>query len=858
MSQLSDERFHLTILNSILHAIVACDSQGTIIFWNQFAESLFGWKSAEIVGKSIRDILLEGELEDRQVSLLPNSTKPRKLTFLRKDGARIEGQVTADPVDSDSGDAIVYVIDQDMEHQSEDLTEDKVETDVTRSQRALLEDLDGDQDIAGRPAGVALLRKVLDTFPFGVSIADGDGRIVFRNSAEYRIWGSNADAAFELTGGRAASAAEAGQLAQPEDIALTRAIQKGDATLQETLEFGGPDDGQKTILSSAAPIRNQQAEIIGGVVVHQDITEQRRIEDAERKHRTFANALSNITATLTSSLDLPTVMERILDSVGRVVPHEAVNIMLVEDGEIRVAFWRNYGPKCDEIFREKRYSLDLPVIKRMLDTGLPQLIGDTRVASDWIIFPETAWISSSVGVPIRARDEILGFLLLDSSVPDFFTPPDAERLRAFAYQAAIAIENARLFSEIHEYATALETRVAERTAELRAAKNHVEAILEHSSDGFALVNDVGVITQVNPSFQQLFGIGELLADSPTFIELIHPNMREAFTQALQDARENQKSRRLELECYRRAGDSFDADVAIAPLFDAAKNSQFYICSVRDVTRQKTSERELRSALEKEKQLNDLKSQFVAMVSHEFRTPLAVIQSSTDLLNQYHDRITAERRIELVSRIQSQVQWLSAMLEDVLMIAKADTFGLTLELEKVDLNLLCYETVRYIGDTVGKGREILIYPSDDPLAIELDQTLIKQMLTNVLVNAVKYSADDSRIDLVVRATDDHAIIELHDQGIGVPKQDLERLFDPFYRSDNVGARPGTGLGLAVVMRAVRAHHGTISVESELGVGTKFIITLPRRQVQTGVGHEPSSGLRIVKTAGGKSREFKGKK
>ena len=850
MSQLGDEKFHLQILNSIPRAIVACDSQGTITFWNQFAESVFGWNSAEIVGKSIRDIVSVGELKDGQVNLLPNATKSRKLAFLRKDGVRIEGQVVAGPAYPDSRNTIVYVIDQDTGNQNEDLTVDAAETDVARSQLALLENLDGEDT-----ASVVLLRKVLDTFPFGVSIADSGGRIVFRNSVEDHIWGSNTNADSDLAEGRAAPDAASGQLAQPEDVALMRAIRKGDATLQETLEIGGPDDGRKTILSSAAPIRNQQAEIIGGVVVHQDITEQRRIEDAERKHRTFANALSNITATLTSSLDLPTVMERILDSVGRVVPHEAVNIMLVEDGAIRVAFWRNYGPKCDEIFREKRYSLDLPVIKRMLDTGLPQLIGDTRVAGDWIVFPETAWISSSVGVPIRARDEILGFLILDSSVPDFFTPPDAERLRAFAYQAAIAIENARLFSEIHEYATALETRVAERTAELRAAKNHVEAILEHSSDGFALVNDAGVITQVNPSFQQLFGLGENLVDSPTFADLVRPDLREAFTRALQDAQENQQSRRLELECYRRNGDSFDADVAIAPLFDAARNSQFYICNVRDVTRQKTSERELRSALEKEKQLNDLKSQFVAMVSHEFRTPLAVIQSSTDLLNQYHDRITDERRTELVSRIQSQVQWLSAMLEDVLMIAKADTFGLTLELEKVDLNLLCFETVHYLSDTVGKGREISVHPSDDPLAIELDQTLVKQMLTNMLVNAVKYSAEDSRIDLVVRATHDYASIEIRDQGIGVPKGDLEQLFDPFYRSENVGARPGTGLGLAVVMRTVRAHHGTISVESELGVGTKFIITLPRWQVQTDTGHGSPPGLRIVKTAGGKSREFK---
>ncbi len=526
-----------------------------------------------------------------------------------------------------------------------------------------------------------------------------------------------------------------------------------------------------------------------------------------------------------------------------------------------MAFWRNYGPKCDEIFREKRYSLDIPMLHRMLSTGLPQLASDTQAAPDWVTFPETAWISSTVGVPIRARDEILGFLILDSSVPDFFTPPDAERLRAFAYQAAIAIENARLFSAVHDHAAELEARVTERTAELRAAKDHVEAILEHSSDGYALLNAVGVITQANPSFQQLFGIGERLADNLTLIELVHPSTREVLTKALVDAQVKQQAHRFELVVYRGDGGTFDADVAIAPLFDAAKNSQFYICNVRDVTRQKTSERELRLALEKEKQLNDLKSQFVAMVSHEFRTPLTIIQSSGDLLSQYHDRLSDERRNELIARIQSQVHWLSGMLEDVLMIAKADTFGLALELEVVDLNKICLEAVRDLSDTLGKNRVIEVHPFAEPVLIELDEALIRQVLTNILSNAVKYSSEASRIDIEVLATDEVAIIKLRDQGIGVPKDDMDRLFDPFYRSHNVGARPGTGLGLAVVMRAVRAHCGTVRVDSDLGVGTQFTVTLPKHP-PTETCYDPApiattqgvqSDLQIIRTPQAKKRK-----
>ncbi len=334
VSQLGDALFFLKILNSIPLAVVACDAQGIVTFWNRFAEQTFGWASAEIIGESIRVILPDEALSNSQlVAMLSSPEKSGEVSFQRKDGVRIGGQVTVGSVDPDSANGIVYIVDQLADYARGNVTAGEAVADAALSRLAMLENSEGEQDTdSGGPVGAMLLRKVLDTFPFGVSIADSNGQIIFRNPAEHRIWESSPAAAGERAGASADPAATAEQPVEPEDLALTRALRKGDATLHETLEIGNVEGGHKTILSSAAPIRNQQAEIIGGVVVHQDITEQRRIEDAERKHRTFANALSTITATLTSSLDLPTVMERILDSVGRVVPHEAVNIMLVEDG----------------------------------------------------------------------------------------------------------------------------------------------------------------------------------------------------------------------------------------------------------------------------------------------------------------------------------------------------------------------------------------------------------------------------------------------------------------------------------------------------------------------------------------------
>jgi PAS domain S-box-containing protein len=673
-----------------------------------------------------------------------------------------------------------------------------------------------------------LLRRVLDTIPVGVWVADKDGQIMLSNPADRLIWAEPSSTGRDAYSRHRAWSADSGQPLQRDDWALAKAIRSGEVTLNDVLEIEGADGTRKTILNSAAPIRDEQGNVIGGIAVNQDITEQRRMEKAERKHRTFANALSNITAMLTSSLDLQTVMERILDNVGRVVPHEAANIMLIEGDRVRIAFWHNYGPQADEMFRNNTYPLDMPVLKGMLTSGLPGLVSDTHTAADWIPYPETDWVRSAVSVPIRARDTILGFLNLDSSEPEFFKPPDAERLRAFAYQAAIAIENARLFSTVREYADELETRVTRRTTELRAAKDHVEAILEHSSDGIALVTNQGIITQVNPSFTHLFALDEESRILPVLPALIEEEAWGRLKAVFDDEPQGARSIRIEVVCHALDGSTFDADLAIAPLFDAASQTYLYVCNVRDVTQQKMAERELRSALEKEKELNELKTRFVAMVSHEFRTPLASIQTSTDLLGGYHDRLTSDHRNEIIQRIQLQIQRLTELLEDVMTVAKADTVGLVLDVAPVDMVAFCTEAIKDLRYSTGIKRQIELQSRSGSLVAEIDKKLFHQVMVNLLSNAVKYSPENSLIDLELESVGDKVVIQVRDHGIGIPKEDMPDLFNAFHRASNVGDRYGTGLGLAVVKRAVEAHQGTVELESAVGVGTSFTITVPKRQ------------------------------
>lgn len=239
-----------------------------------------------------------------------------------------------------------------------------------------------------------------------------------------------------------------------------------------------------------------------------------------------------------------------------------------------------------------------------------------------------------------------------------------------------------------------------------------------------------------------------------------------------------------------------------------------------------AENELRDALEKEKALNELKSRFSSMVSHEFRTPLSVILSAAGMLERYSGQITDERRAELVTRIQTQVLHLVNLLDEVLALNRADAVGLNVHREKLDVAAFCANRVDEIRESA-PDHDIVFNVTGQPRSAALDPNLMHQAVTNLLSNAVKYSPSPAygqiRLDLSFKA--DTITIQVSDQGIGIPEDDQTRLFEPFHRAGNVRGISGTGLGLAIVKRAVEAHGGSVEVHSVVGKGTTFTIHLP---------------------------------
>lgn len=232
-----------------------------------------------------------------------------------------------------------------------------------------------------------------------------------------------------------------------------------------------------------------------------------------------------------------------------------------------------------------------------------------------------------------------------------------------------------------------------------------------------------------------------------------------------------------------------------------------------------------SALAKEKQLSELKARFITTTSHEFRTPLSTILSSTELLEHYSQQWSEEKKAQHFRRIQTAVQRMTELLNDILTFERSEAAKEELRPVMLDLENFCRELVNEMQLGAGQRHNLSFTSHSQPFDCYLDPKLLHQILGNLLSNAIKYSPLESDIELTLAYQPDKLIFTIKDHGIGIPITDQPQLFTAFHRGGNVGAISGTGLGLAIVKKAVELHQGEISFESVQESGTTFTIILP---------------------------------
>ena len=343
---------------------------------------------------------------------------------------------------------------------------------------------------------------------------------------------------------------------------------------------------------------------------------------------------------------------------------------------------------------------------------------------------------------------------------------------------------------------------------------------------------------------RIFGLDPIKTE-PTytqFIEMIHPDDRAVFEQAVSCALTSGTSYEIVFRIKRPSGQIRHIETRGEAIFNSALTVIQLFGTVVDITERKLAEAETLKALQRERELSEAKSHFIAMTSHDLRTPLTTIQSSVDLLKHRSEKLSSQRQQIHLDRISSSVEQMTGMVQDVLVLSEAEAGKLQLNPTPVDLVQLCQSLVTELlvadkkqhkitfthqGDcsTALTGTASLDDSEEVSIQYPLDEKLVRYILTNLLSNALKYSPQESIVQLDMVCNSESVVFHIQDQGIGIPPEDMPRLFESFYRAKNVGVTQGTGLGLAIVKQCIDLHSGQVNVDSVVGEGTTFSVTLP---------------------------------
>ncbi len=368
----------------------------------------------------------------------------------------------------------------------------------------------------------------------------------------------------------------------------------------------------------------------------------------------------------------------------------------------------------------------------------------------------------------------------------------------------------------------LEGRIAARTEGLRQSEERFSRAF-HSSHALLAILDLadGRLLDVNAAFLDTFGYPrEALLGRPLQELPLWPQGPDAF---LNRCREEGSIRNVEMTLHTRKGEPrvilLSADRVMIG------HAGCILAAGTDITARKRVESDTLRALEREKELNELKGKFVAMVSHEFRTPLEMILSSTDILSRYLGRLSPEQREKHLGTIQMAVRRMAGMMEDVLLLGRFDAGRLPCQPEDLHLCAWCQRLVRETVEALPEPREIVLELGDFSPMVQADESLLRHIFTNLLSNALKYSAPGEPVRLRVTREGAEAVFEISDHGIGIPPEDHEKLFFEFHRGANVGNRPGTGIGLVIVKRCVELHGGILAFQTRPEGGTTFTVRLP---------------------------------
>jgi two-component system sensor kinase FixL len=390
----------------------------------------------------------------------------------------------------------------------------------------------------------------------------------------------------------------------------------------------------------------------------------------------------------------------------------------------------------------------------------------------------------------------------------------------------------------------------------------LKAIIQNAIDGIITIDERGVIETINPAACTLFNY--------TQEEVIGKNV--SFLMPLPDRDQHDEYIRRyqhtgvphiigigrEVTGLRKDGTTFPFRLGVSEVEYSGR--KIYNGFIHDLSKQKEAEEQLKDyavhleelveertqslretvlalqdakeevslSLEKEKELGQLKSRFVSMASHEFRTPLSAIQLSASLIDKYAQQFEREHITKHVGKIKNAVGNLTTILNDFLSLEKLEAGKVEPTFSSFDLVKLSEEITEEMQLVAKQNQHIIYQHTGKESMVSLDQNLLKNCIFNIIANAIKYSGENTFIEFNTEINTSGITVVIKDNGIGIPEKDQKHLFEPFFRAHNTGNIPGTGLGLNIVARYTLLMHGSVEFKSIVNEGTSFTITFKKHE------------------------------
>ena len=388
----------------------------------------------------------------------------------------------------------------------------------------------------------------------------------------------------------------------------------------------------------------------------------------------------------------------------------------------------------------------------------------------------------------------------------------------------------------------------------------LNAIIENAIDGIITINDKGIVESINPSACRLF-LYEPQDVIGKNISILMPSPdREKHDSYLESYKSSGVPHIIghgrDVLGRKKDGNIFPFRLGVSEV--KFEDIRIFAGFIHDLSHQKEAENrlmqytqhleelvkdrtiilnetiealtnakeEVSSTLEKEKELHQIKSRLLSMASHEFRTPLSTIQLSSSLMQRYAEGLNSPKIDAHLLKIKSAVANLTVILDDFLLLEKAESNKITIQLSCFDLHVFIKELLGELKLLTKKKQKIISRPNNEITLVKLDKNLLKNCIINLVSNAIKYSGEETEIEIWTTLDSNKITINVKDNGIGIPQEDHEHLFEAFFRAHNTGNIPGTGLGLHIVSRYVKIMNGSISFKSAVDKGTLFTIELPR--------------------------------